>query len=232
MSRKLTNAQVYAFILDRLDEAGSPRWDRIQTARVFNAVYGDWLRQTCREMERDEEARRELGPLTVSMSRNITSNRVDLDGLKPSVYRLLSVTAEWDRLVRDRRSQRQTSRTDAWPVSPIRHDQKGVAKVDPWNKPTDDKARYSESRQVAEENNDTARPVELTIHSETQPARIFIDYIHEPKLVDFRAEPEGKMEVGYDTQIELMRRTVAMLATTDENFPAAQAGYSEVKINT
>ncbi|HEY0108774.1 MAG TPA: hypothetical protein VGB67_04045 [Fibrella sp.] len=230
MSRKLTHAQVYAFILDRLDEAGSPRWDKPQVSRVFNAVYADWLRASCDKLlERDEKARRELGPLTISTSRPITSLIVDLEALNPTLYRLVSVSAEWDRNVRNQNGQ-LVPRTDSWPVSPIRHDQKATAKIDPWNRPTDDKARYSESRR--QEKEEDQRPVELTLHCTSQPSRILIDYVHEPKMVDFRATPEGQTEIGYDTQIELMRRTVAMLATTDENFPAAQAGYSEIQINT
>lgn len=234
MARQQTNGELYLLIKDRLDEAGSPRWDTTQVARVFNMVYDDWLRASCDRLEEDEKARRDLGPLMLTAIRTITTKVFDLQTLKPHTIAIVSVAAEWERDVMSRGSGQVRKRLDSWPVSPIKHDRKALAAADPWNAPADDNAKYSESRGVTKNalGVDAIGPVSLTLQCSTQPVRIKIDYVHEPDLVNFLTGDKEKTEVDFGIQMELVRRTVAILASTDENFPVAQAGYQEINLTS
>ena len=225
--RRQTHLQLYRLVQDALDEAGTARWDKIQVASRLNMAYADWFHTHCkRALEKDEAARRELGPLTITSPQTLTEGSLNLETLDPTLYRILSVDARWQRTVVDRCTRKRSQRLDTWPVSPIRHDQLQAAIMSAWNTPSDDAARYSESKHKA----DSGRPLRLTIHSQTVPTGISLTYVYEPKLIDIQANPTEMTEVGYDTQLELVRRAAAMLLTPEENYPAAQAQYGEVQI--
>ncbi len=228
MSRRRNHTELLKLIYDALDEAMSPRWDKTQVARRFNQAYADWLRATCKmAAEKDEQARRDLGPLTFTKTVPIADSVLNLNRSVEDVYRTLAVVGIWERTVRNRTTNVSKLRTELWPIQPIRHDQLATATVDPWNKPADDDARYSESRPEEAD----GKPESLTVHSTTPPVRLSITYVKEPALVDFKKDPSAYTAVGYDIQLELVRRTVALLTTTDENYPAAQAQYQEIQVS-
>lgn len=225
--RHLTHLEMHKLVLDSIDEAGTPRWDKIQVARRLNMAYADWLKTTCkRALEKDEAARRELGPLTITVPETMTGNTLNLTTIEPTVYRIMGVSATWNRIIVDR-CRRRKQRVDTWPVNPIRYDQLATAKKDPWNKPTDEKGRYTETKRKQDDD----RPLLLVLHTTTTPNSLELTYVHEPEKIDILKAPNGRTEVGYDTQLELIRRAAAMLLTPDENYQAAQAQYGEIQIS-
>lgn len=226
-NRRLTHLQLFRLVKNRLDEAGTARWDKAQVAQMLNMAYADWLKGYAdRELEKDEAARRELGPLTITSKPIVlTDFSLSRDKLNPELYRIIAISASWQRTLTDRCTRKRTVRTDTWPVTPIRHDQLAAARTDPWNQPGDDNARYSESRHEE----DPDRVETLTIHCETQPGSLVVTYVHEPAVIDILSSPDSKTEVGYDIQLELVRRAVALLQTPNENYPAMQAAYGELQ---
>lgn len=204
--RKLTNIQVYEYIIEKLDLSGSPYFTESQTDVFLNECLYEWLNKKCKNAELNEKLRSDLGSITSKKTIIPSSKVIKFSDIENPFY-ILGALGTYSFSCRGVSTSRERY------ISPVLIDEyaKSIDNADLLN---DDYfpgyLRYSDqSGQV------------LEIVSKNKPSSLTVFFIKEPILFDCAGKPDDYIELNASQQYEIISMAVEKMSVTRGDFNTA-----------
>jgi hypothetical protein len=199
---KLTHKEMYDEVMERLDKHQTSYFEGYQVEKYLNESYMEFIKSRVPYLEKDIRNDISLIDLRKSFEVNNT-DLVNLDLVNPKFYLPIRVEGTFTFVCKGESKDRKLA------ITPITNDRLSAAWTDPNNRPTNQFPMYVLSSEL---NSRT-----LTIYSTTAPKQVKIFYVMEPATIKIESNPNGKTEVGYAQQIEIISLAVQKMMVTTNN---------------
>ena len=204
--QKLTNQQVYDYIMLKLDKHATAYFPEEWVSQFFNEAYVEWINLAAKEFEKSSKRRADLVNL-VKRATIPNTKIISYAAITPAPYLILRVEADYNFVCKGVTTPRRRK------VKPIPIDAARYGD-DPYNASTEHFPAYEEF------SGGTGK--EIHILTPSTPILTEVMYIKNPDAMDMVGSPTALIEIDYMQQIEVIDITVRKLLQTLES-PALSA---------
>ncbi len=206
---KLTNIQVYDYVMLKLDKHQAPTYDEQEISDFFNEAYLEWLDDNVKVGE--------VSDRNVSLLDRLVRKK---DYGSTKALRLSTVTPEpvfriWAVFSNLNFECRGITEIYTRPVIPKTWDRVGVGLSNPFETPTDWDPMYTKHSEGGD--------AIITILSDNVPVESEIVYVKTPQVFDAVNNTGGFTEISRDAQYQVIDKVLQKLLINIENLPVAQA---------
>lgn len=193
---------MYEEVMERLDKHQTSYFEEYQVEKYLNESYMEFIKSRVPYLEKD--IRNDISLIDLRKSFEVNgAGLVNLDSISPKFYLPIRVEGTFTFTCKG------VGRDRILTIAPITNDRLSAAWADPNNRPTNQFPMYVLSSESGSRT--------LTVYSTTAPKKVKIFYVMEPATIKVETNPNGKTEVGYAQQIEIISLAVQKMMVTTNN---------------